>query len=336
MNLPMSATAQTPGNLVNHLQAYILENDELRIIVLPEAGGRIWQITHKPSSINLLWNNPALAPEALAHGTSYDDNWSGGWDELFPNDEAAQYAALSLPDHGELWTARWNNLYRNDDQGAQQLTISCNTPVSRFHFEKRIRLRDHNSHFSVDYKLTNCGHEKFPFLFKLHPALCIEEGDRIDLPSAQVKLEPEFPGTLKGSGFEWPYLVQCGETVDMRIVPATGSAAVHFFYATGLGEGWCGITRRKQKLSIGLKFDPSVFSSCWLFATYGGWNDHNVAVLEPATGYPFRLQSMIENGRARWLEPGESLSTEVVFSVQPGLGSIGGVASDGTIVPALR
>ena len=120
----------------------------------------------------------------------------------------------------------------------------------------------------------------------------------------------------------------------MRIVPAADSGALHFFYGTGLRDGWCAITRCKHNLSVALKFDTAVFSTCWLFATHGGWKDLNVAVLEPATGYPFRLQSMVENGQACWLEPGESLSTEVVFTVKPGLSSIGGVDSNGAIHPA--
>jgi hypothetical protein len=107
---------------------------------------------------------------------------------------------------------------------------------------------------------------------------------------------------------------------------------VHFFYGTEMAAGWCGITNRANRLAAALRFDPEVFSSCWLFATHGGWRDLNVAVLEPATGYPYKMQSMLDHGHARWLAPGESLETAVLFTVQAGLGSIGGVEEDGTIV----
>jgi hypothetical protein len=79
-----------------------------------------------------------------------------------------------------------------------------------------------------------------------------------------------------------------------------------------------------------------VFSSNWLFATHGGWKDLNVAVLEPATGYPFQFQAMIDRGQGRTLEPGESLETTVLFAMQEGLNSVGGVEADGTILPALE
>jgi hypothetical protein len=117
------------------------------------------------------------------------------------------------------------------------------------------------------------------------------------------------------------------------MVPETSSGALHFFYGDELADGWCGITNRANSLAVALRFDPQVFTSCWLFASHGGWNDLNVAVLEPATGYPFRLQSMIDANRAQWLHPGESLETTVLFTVQQGLRSIGGVDADGKILP---
>jgi hypothetical protein len=42
---------------------------------------------------------------------------------------------------------------------------------------------------------------------------------------------------------------------------------------------------------------------------------------------------MIAQGQALWLAPGECLETTVLFSVQEGLTSVGGVTVDGTILP---
>jgi hypothetical protein len=121
-------------------------------------------------------------------------------------------------------------------------------------------------------------------------------------------------------------------SLDLRQVPDASSRAVHFFYGTELASGWCGVTNRANGLAAALRFDPEVFSSCWLFATHGGWRDLNVAVLEPATGYPYQMMQMISEGRARSLAPGESIETRVLFSVQEGLKSIGEVEADGRIL----
>ena len=69
------------------LRTVVLENRLLRLVILPAAGAKIWQITYKPLDTDLLWNNPRIAPSRLPSNSRYDDVWSGGWDELFPNDE---------------------------------------------------------------------------------------------------------------------------------------------------------------------------------------------------------------------------------------------------------
>jgi len=323
------------GEALHSLRAIVLENDLLRVVVLPEAGARIWQITYKPLSADLLWNNPNLLPARQPLHAGYDDTWSGGWDDLFPNDEAGTVRGLALPDHGELWTAEWDaEPFEHDDQVG--VSLECATPITRFAAEKTVTLRRDSALLEIHYRLTNRGEETFPFLFKLHPAFAVSPNHRIDFPAMTVLRELEFPGTLDGAppSFIWPYAPLEGSPLDLRQVPDTTSRAVHFFYGTELAGGWCGVTNGGNKLAAALRFDPEVFSSCWLFATHGGWRDLNVAVLEPATGYPFKMQAMIDNGSARQLAPGESLETQVLFSVQEGLSSIGGVEPDGRILAA--
>jgi hypothetical protein len=316
------------------LLAITLENSLLRIVVLPEAGAKIDRITYKPLDADVLWHNPQIAAATHAPGTAYDDVWSGGWDELFPNDEGGPLNGHVLPDHGELWTGHWEaEPFERDD--AIGVHLQMRTPVSNFLVERTLLLQPESASFEIQYRFTNRGAKPFPFLWKLHPAFAVSASHRIDFPPMAVLREPEFPGTLADAPpmFPWPH-APLGDTVlDLRQVPDVSSRALHFFYGAGLVSGWCGITNRANGLGCALRFDPEVFSSCWLFASHGGWRDLNVAVLEPATGYPFQMKSMIENGRARLLAPGESLETSVLFAAQEGLTSIGGVDKAGRILP---
>ncbi|HUH64708.1 MAG TPA: hypothetical protein VLZ50_17000 [Terracidiphilus sp.] len=325
----------TSGEEINGLRALVLENSVLRVVVLPEAGARIWQITYKPHRADLLWNNPQVAPARQPLYAGYDDSWSGGWDDLFPNDEAGTVLDHALPDHGELWTANWD-AEPFEHEEATGISLECVTPITRFAVEKALTLRRDSRVLEIQYRLTNRGDSVIPFLFKLHPAFAVSPDHRIDFPAMTVVRELDFPGTLDGAppSFIWPYAPLEVRPLDLRQVPDVSSRAVHFFYGTELAGGWCGVTDRRRRLAAGLRFDPEIFSSCWLFATHGGWRDLNVAVLEPATGYPFKMQSMIENGSAKQLAPGETLETSVLFSVQEGVGSIGGVEPDGRILPA--
>jgi len=316
------------------LRVVALENDLLRVVVMPEAGAKIWQVSYKPLQADLLWNNPSVPPSRQPLHASYDDTWSGGWDELFPNDESGTLRGLSLPDHGELWTGAWDaeTLQLGDASG---LRLRYTTPLTQFLAEKIVLLRPQSAVMEVTYRLTNHGAGAWPFLFKLHPAFAVSPHHRIDFPAMTVVREAEFEGTLAGAPpvFPWPHVTVGQTALDLRQVPAPSSRALHFFYGTELSAGWCGVTNRENRLAAALRFDPEVFSSCWLFATHGGWRDLNVAVLEPATGYPLRIQSMIEEGRALSLVPGETLETKVLFSAQEGLSSIGGVTESGRILP---
>jgi galactose mutarotase-like enzyme len=330
----MDTLTLSTGTTPHGLHTILLESRYLRVVVLPEAGGRIWQITYKPLEADLLWNNPSVPPALQPLHAGYDDVWSGGWDELFPNDEAATVEGNALPDHGELWTGEWS-AEPGPDEGSEEVHLHFVTPISHFLVEKTLLLRPECASLEIRYRFTNQGAGTFPFLWKLHPAFAVSSQHRIDFPPMAVIVEQEYPGTLEGAPpiFPWPYAPLNDTVLDLRQVPDVSSRAMHFFYGTGFAAGWCGITNRANGLASALRFDPEVFSSCWLFATYGGWRDLNVVVLEPATGYPYKIQSMIDSERARRLAPGKSLETTVLFSVQEGLQSIGGVEADGRILP---
>src|SRR5690348_10921369 len=85
----------------------ILENDALRLTVLPELGGRLWSIVDRATDEEILWHHPALQPHAVVPGSGYDDAFAGGWDELFPSDRAVLIDGLGFPDHGEWWSQPW-------------------------------------------------------------------------------------------------------------------------------------------------------------------------------------------------------------------------------------
>lgn len=316
------------------LRAIVLENHVLRLTILPETGGKLWQIRYKPHEADLLWNHPSILPSRHEIRTGYDDVWSGGFDELFPNDEAGPSLGELYPDHGELWTGVWNaEPFQEAEHAGVRLRFT--TPISSFAIEKTILLRRESPHVELSYRLTNRGHQRFPFLFKLHPAFAVSPAHRIDFPPMRVIREPEFPGSLGDAplSFPWPHALAGRTTTDLRRVPDISSRAVHFFYGTELAAGWCALTNTATGLAGCLRFDSDVFRSCWLFASFGGWRNLNVAVLEPSTTYPYNLANAIEAGHARWLDAGESLNTKVLVAFQEGLKSVGGINSDGDILP---
>jgi hypothetical protein len=266
----------------------------------------------------------------LPGNSRYDDVWSGGWDELFPNDETAVIEGETYPDHGELWTGDWSaELFSHGEESGVRLRYV--TPISAIEVEKTIRLRSGESRIEFHHRFTNRGRMVFPFLWKLHPAMAVSPQHRVDFPPMKVVLEPAFPGTLAGASepAEWPTIKTPIGDVDLRRIPPEDARQLYFFYGTQMKGNWCALTNSATGLSCGLQFDPEVFRCCWLFATYGGWRSYNVAVLEPCTGYPLNFEAMKAAGRHRSLAPGETLQTDVRFLVQEGLRCVGSVDSSG-------
>ena len=314
------------------LRTVTIENDLLRFAVLPEAGAKIISLVHKPTGKEILWRNAQTPPVRVSGGSSFDDNWAGGWDELFPNDEPASLQGDSYPDHGELWGADWAYELESRDGGAV-LSLSTECTVSGCRFEKWIRLEEGESRLHFQHRLTNLRDRRFRCLWKLHPAMSVSAGDRILIPARRFQLEPDCLGSLAGGPREWQGSVVelPGGDVDVSVAPPLESRQLQFIYGLDLTEGWCATYDPVLKLAAGLTFPKDLFTSCWLFASYGGWRGHYVAVLEPCTGYPYRLEQAAQANQCLSLEPLGTREAEVIFSVRAGLPGVSRIAADGKI-----
>jgi len=312
----------------------VLENELLRVTVMPELGAKIWQLVYKPAGKELLWRHPRLKPRRLHGHAVYDDHFYGGWDELFPNDIPETLAGEPLPDHGELWTLPWECRIEKETDEEVCLHLWVETAVFAARVDKWITLRAGDAALRFRHAIANNGRLPFPYLWKLHAAMAVDEHCRIDLPASNVYVEA-FGETRTGrSGFayEWPYAEDAsGGRHDMRKTLPADSGTAEFQYATGLKDGWCALTNTRDGIGFGLAFDTAVLPSCWLFASYGGWRGLNTVVLEPCTGYPVSVNDGAERGTHRTLQPGERLETAVTAVVYEGFAAVGGIDAEGRV-----
>lgn len=80
-------------------EAVVLENEYLKITLLPELGGRIYQVIFKPTGSNQLYQNPVIKPSPW--GPAEQGGWlaAGGieW-------------GLPVPEHGYAWGDAWGHI----------------------------------------------------------------------------------------------------------------------------------------------------------------------------------------------------------------------------------
>ncbi len=316
------------------LDAIVLENRLLRVILLPQLGGKIWQITYKPADRDLLWQHPRLTPRIVPFHAVYDDVFFGGWDELFPNDLPETINGEHLPDHGEIWTLPWHvEVVRNAPEEVT-LHLAVETPISVARVEKWITLRDGEAKLRMRHRISALGVHDQPFLWKLHAAMALSHDSRIDLPARQMYVEDFGPqrAPIGERTYTWPNLVAAdGVTHDMRHTLPPTARVSEFQYATELSAGWCAITHPHEKLGFGLAFDRDVLSSCWLFATYGGWRNLSTVILEPCTGYGVSLADGLSAGTHRVLRAGETINCDVVATVFTGGRGVSAIDANGNV-----
>jgi hypothetical protein len=127
-----------------------LKNAEMMLVVRPDLGGRIDRLYDCQTRHDWLWH-PAdydsTQTRSLPVGASFDDHWSGGWDEVFPNDGEGEFQGYRLVDHGEFWSQPWHVVESTPLH--VKLTYTCErVPVT---VEKVIALDETHPEARIDY-----------------------------------------------------------------------------------------------------------------------------------------------------------------------------------------
>ena len=314
----MNATVNR--DVVDGFEALVLENSRIRATIIPSLGGRVWELLDRVRGRQWIWHREDVPLAVSPSGTTYDDAWAGGWEELFPNDAPTDFEGRVLPDHGEWWTTAWT--VAEATGGAEAVVrLAAATRIRRALCIKEYRLGGDDDTINVSYRIESHELEVFHFLFKQHLAIELTPSCELALPGGRLTVvDPAFGTMLPGVGpFEWP-LAQVTDLndLDLRRVPPPGSER-EFVYVTELPESWCGVDDVSAGASIRMRFDNRHMPFLWLFLSYGGWRDCYTAVLEPCTNMPKDLVEAVRTGQSARLEPRAVFETSVAVTLA-GLG----------------
>ncbi len=306
-------------SLLNGHQVVWLENQALRLAVLPDKGADIPLIYHQPSGVQFLMQTPSgLHPPASSPPGDFLENYEGGWQELFPNaNEACVVKEKSLPFHGEVALLPW------DCQivGENELRLSVICRQAPFRLERRMQLV--GNVLMLEGSVTNLAAEEWPFVWGHHIVLggdFLEDGCKIQLPASSiitpdVLAEPATARLAEKQTSQWPIAMgrMCGETFDLREIPGPGSRSHDDAFITGLAMGHLDVTNPRLKLRLHLDWNAALFPWVVLWQPFGG------ADLPPLTGIyglgiepwvsRYNLAEALAINQARSLAPGASITT---------------------------
>lgn len=279
-----------------------LESAHLRTDIAPSVGGRVVSLVDKNSGHEFLWRNAKLNLERLPSGAEYDPNFFGGIDELLPNDSPEIIGGIDCPDHGELWTTP---LEWKVESG--KLILSGMLAKFGLSYHREMFLDPEASRLRIRYRVSNPTNQPRQFLWKLHAALAVEAGDVIDCPARRAQVvDPNWSRFKTLAPFSWPNIE--GKAANV-IPPRNGT--MDFFYLFELPHGSIAWQSRRQNLEFRYQFDTAVFPYAWLFASYGGFNEHYTVILEPCTAMPLSVNEAAGRHQCSRLAPGQTLETSV-------------------------
>jgi len=282
-----------------------LSNRYGHVKVAPAIGGRIISIRLESTGEELLWHNENISLQTNVSGAAYDPNFYGGIDELLPCDEPERIDGIDCPDHGELWTTplQWEIV---DDV----LKLQGVLPRFGLTYTREMHLSPDKPEIISQYRIGNPTAETRHFLWKLHAALPVNPGDLVECPAVYAKPVDAAYTTCKSmEPFLWPY---SGES-NKSVIPESNGTC-EFLYLYELSEGTMSFIGKESHTYFTYHFDKSVFPYPWLFQSFGGFDGHEVTVLEPCTNMPLRVNDAIKREQCASLPPLGELSTTIRIS----------------------
>ena len=279
-----SGCSLTTG-LVAGWESVVLQNDLLRVTVLPGKGADIHELVDLESGIDALFKAPwglqppGGEPREGSDGVEFLENYQGGWQELLPNvNDACTYDGAQIPFHGEVATLPWNWEVVQDDAGAVAVRLWTRCRITPFSLERVMRLEQGRPELVLSETVRNESDRPAHFVWGHHCVVgppFLEPGCRLELPATTIVTRPEvWEDTARlapGQTETWPLArLRTGGTTDLRDVPGVEAGSHDDVYVTGLETGSISVTNPRRGLGFRLAWDADVFGWVVLWQAYGG------------------------------------------------------------------
>lgn len=302
------------------LHAIKLENGNIRVIVIPELGGKVASLIEKKNNFEFLFQHKKdqfLKPELYSDFAEFD---ASGFDDCFPSVDFCSVdlkdRKINYPDHGEIWSSQMKVEAVND-----MLNLSCSSKILPYRYEKKITLR--NNILTIDYCIVNTGDETFPCIWTMHGLLNCEEDMEIILPDGTDSIlmvqNSKILG-VSGTVHSYPEARTCdGDIYRLNKIQSCSAGKTEKFYIHGdLREGKCGVYYPSVNLSYNIFFDKKILPYLGVWITEGGFRgDYNIA-LEPSNGFYDSIDIAGKNKKLKYLHADEELSFRINIEIIEG------------------
>lgn len=269
--------------VIDGLRAVVLENERLRVTVVPDKGGDVVEFLHKPTDTDFVWLSPQglRNPHDHLQGAADDvaqfiDHYEGGWQEVFPNGGApSEYRGARLAQHGEVSGLPWHCEVVADSEEEVAVRLSVRTRRLPYRMEKVFRLRSGTAALEIEGRATNEAGLPLHAMWGQHIVYglpFLRPGARIRLPEGvkviphQSAINPAGRRVQAGGPWEWPVVpADGGGETDLSVVQEPGSPS-DIVYLTGFDEGWYEIS---GDIGMRVEWDATLLPYLWMWQEFG-------------------------------------------------------------------
>ena len=314
------------------IETVILENDELRIVVLSGKGTDISEITFKPLSLNLLFRNPwgpkstKDFPPISPHPEVFRDYTGGGWSDIIPNAGApCHYKGATLGLHDETPLLSWSSeiLDRSKSEVSARFKVELKKfPIS---VEKQISLNESNL-LTIQEKLTNLSaSQDVHFSWLTHPTFSWEfvNGAEIEVDAKRISRIGDGINS-KIDEFDFPSFREVSGSInrEIRAIPKESEVLNDTLVMSGLKTGRYSIANNSIGLGFTLDWPIEIFPYLWYYRSvnsqdYPYYGRSKFIALEPCTSLRSGLESQVLANDSPTLRAGASLTANIRASVIP-------------------
>lgn len=337
------------------LKTVILENEQIKVVVLADKGADVYSFVHKQSDVDFMWRTPwgvrdprRFLPTTGSPTSLWLDVYEGGWQTVVPHGGfPTTVAGAELGLHGELNTMPWDVQVVEDSSRRVAARFWAKGARTPFRAEKTLSIESGSAVLTVEEAVTNEGEEPADCVWLEHIAIgapLLAAGARLDVAPCTVLSHPEDMGVgakLKpGWKGTWPKpaAAKSGSAIDFRKFPGKTDRSLDMAYFTAMKEGWYAVTNDKLGVGFGVSFPADVFQYLWFWRNLGGGTGYpwyrrcyNVG-LEPCTSFPNTgLAPAIRNKTARRFRAGETVRATIQATAFTGKGPVKRVTPRGGI-----
>jgi galactose mutarotase-like enzyme len=291
------------------LPALALEASAVRVVVIPELGGKIVSLLDKQSGREWLLPPQRAYAQGVARSAGFVEQDMSGWDEMFPTINAGaypvegEYFAAPLPDHGEVWSAAW----ALDADNTDAIALSVQGQALPYTLGRTVRVVGENT-LRLEYEVVNTGAETLYALWAAHPQFVVDGATRIVLPRSVTQVVNVLPTDELPDDeqlYDWTETVTpAGEKLPLDRVRSDAVRKHRKFYLPPEQPvGWVGLQQAAGGAWLRLAWDVASVPYLGVWVDERSYNASLTVALEPSTGYYDSLTRAWQNGRVMELLP---------------------------------